>query len=293
MVQPFLLSDDGAILPAVAVAAVLGLAVAVVVLRLQPKGPPEDGVRNAGTAWWWSPFAFSEDRYAIVNKNSIPAAVLDSGQNYAVDVPAGTTELDENAFHNYQRLIRRVHQNTPWADWFGLPAWGLFVGLTEITLPDTLTHIGEQAFNGCSGLTEIAIPAGVTEIGMAAFCGCSGLTEIALPAGLREINFQVSCYPSSAKPHVRTRYPPPDRLFNPYRSQRPLHVPPLARPFGAAVALAARRHASASAGAGIARSLMGMVLRRLVVPGGAFIGGSFGLEQASDGAAGPPAGRSP
>ncbi len=41
--------------------------------------------------------------------------------------------------------------------------------ITNITLPSTLTSIGNSTFNGCSSLTEITIPASVTSIGVSAF----------------------------------------------------------------------------------------------------------------------------
>lgn len=59
--------------------------------------------------------------------------------------------------------------------------------LTEITLPDGVTRIGDEAFYGCTGLSGIIIPDGVTQLGRAAFCGCTGLSEIVLPSGITEI----------------------------------------------------------------------------------------------------------
>ena len=50
--------------------------------------------------------------------------------------------------------------------------------LSSVTLPDTLTNIGNEAFSGCTALTNIIIPASVTDIGSNAFKGCTGLTTI-------------------------------------------------------------------------------------------------------------------
>ena len=60
-------------------------------------------------------------------------------------------------------------------------------GLTSITIPESVTKIGEEAFYGCSGLTSITIPEGVTVIGKCAFSGCSGLTSITIPESVRSI----------------------------------------------------------------------------------------------------------
>ena len=49
--------------------------------------------------------------------------------------------------------------------------------LTSLTLPSSVTEIGDYAFCG-SGLTSLTLPSGVTKIGSSAFSGCSGLTSI-------------------------------------------------------------------------------------------------------------------
>lgn len=53
--------------------------------------------------------------------------------------------------------------------------------LTEYSIPDEVTTIGDYAFNGCKNLTEINIPNSVTSIGMEAFARCSSLSSITIP----------------------------------------------------------------------------------------------------------------
>ena len=55
-------------------------------------------------------------------------------------------------------------------------------GLTSVTIPNSVTSIGEDAFYGCTGLTSITIPNSVTSIGEWAFDGCKGLTSMTVEA---------------------------------------------------------------------------------------------------------------
>ena len=66
---------------------------------------------------------------------------------------------------------------------------GIFNGVeaVSITIPDSVTSIGNTAFYFCSGLTSINIPSGVTSIGNQAFYVCSGLTSINIPSGVTSI----------------------------------------------------------------------------------------------------------
>ncbi len=60
-------------------------------------------------------------------------------------------------------------------------------GLTSVTISQGVTSIGQYAFSGCSGLTGVTIPASVTTIGDYAFQNCSGLTGVTIPASVTSI----------------------------------------------------------------------------------------------------------
>lgn len=49
--------------------------------------------------------------------------------------------------------------------------------IREVILPDTLTYLGQSAFNSCSALTTLRIPAGVTSIGKFAFTNDNALVN--------------------------------------------------------------------------------------------------------------------
>ena len=52
--------------------------------------------------------------------------------------------------------------------------------LTSITIPNSVTSIGNEAFWGCSGLTSVVIGNSVTSIGNSAFRDCTGLTSVVI-----------------------------------------------------------------------------------------------------------------
>ncbi len=60
-------------------------------------------------------------------------------------------------------------------------------GLTSVTIPNSVTSIGDYAFDGCSGLTSVTIPNSVTSIGDVAFYGCSSLTSVTIPNSVTSI----------------------------------------------------------------------------------------------------------
>ena len=69
-----------------------------------------------------------------------------------------------------------------------------FTNITGITIPESVTNIGADAFSGCTGLTKITIPAGVKTIGEYAFYNCISLAEITLSEGVETIGQYAFAY---------------------------------------------------------------------------------------------------
>lgn len=65
--------------------------------------------------------------------------------------------------------------------------WGKNTTLAEVSIGNSVTSIGERAFEGCSGLTSVIIGNSVTSIGFCAFYGCSGLTSVTIPNSVTSI----------------------------------------------------------------------------------------------------------
>ncbi|MDE7436989.1 MAG: leucine-rich repeat domain-containing protein [Muribaculaceae bacterium] len=61
-----------------------------------------------------------------------------------------------------------------------------YKALKSVTLPSTLTTLGDQTFASCNGLTEVVVPEGVITIG-SAFFGCENLKSVTLPSTLETL----------------------------------------------------------------------------------------------------------
>lgn len=60
--------------------------------------------------------------------------------------------------------------------------------LTNITLSEGITSLGDYCFWNCSSLTSITLPEGITSLGRGCFNGCHSLTYIALPEGITSLS---------------------------------------------------------------------------------------------------------
>lgn len=64
----------------------------------------------------------------------------------------------------------------------------------NVSIPNSVTAIGNCAFEYCSELTSITLPESVTTIGEWAFSRCSGLTSIDIPHAVKNIGYQAFSY---------------------------------------------------------------------------------------------------
>ena len=108
-----------------------------------------------------------EDEYS--GSITIPATVTHNGVQYSV------TSIGEGAFAYCSLTDITIPESVTS---IGSEAFCDCRSLTTITIPEGVTSIGYQAFNCCTSLTAITIPASVTSIGNFAFYGCSSLTDV-------------------------------------------------------------------------------------------------------------------
>lgn len=65
-----------------------------------------------------------------------------------------------------------------------------YAQIKQITIPDTVTEIGDNAFNTCEKLASIALPSGLQKISSTMLAGCMSLTSITIPEAVTEIGSQ-------------------------------------------------------------------------------------------------------
>jgi len=71
----------------------------------------------------------------------------------------------------------------------GNSAFYVCTSLTSITIPDSVTVIGYSSFKFCTSLTSITIPDSVTSIVTGVFSGCTSLTSITIPDSVTSIEW--------------------------------------------------------------------------------------------------------
>ncbi len=113
----------------------------------------------------------------------IPSTVTNGGKTYTV-IAIGESVFKGDTFTGSTVPTSVTIPNTVTS--IGNYAFQYCTSLTSITIPNSVTTIGEYAFQKCS-FTSITIPNTVTSIGECAFYNCTGLTSVTIPGSVNGI----------------------------------------------------------------------------------------------------------
>ena len=115
----------------------------------------------------------------------------------SVTIPDSVTSIEGFPFANCHGLTNisvatgnqaYVSISGVWFDKLQTTLIGFPDGLTaSYAIPNSVTNIGEEAFEGCLGLTNVTIPNNVVTIGDNAFRFCYGLTRVTIPDSVTRI----------------------------------------------------------------------------------------------------------
>ena len=72
--------------------------------------------------------------------------------------------------------------------WIGDSAFAGCTGLEQVEISPNLTAIGSKSFYSCNGLTSVVVPDKVTSIASLAFFGCLNLESITIPASVTTLD---------------------------------------------------------------------------------------------------------
>ena len=110
-------------------------------------------------------------------------------------MPATMESIGNRAFYGDSRLfmvymksisISRLQSIGSYA-FYGCATLVQFCSDTSFTFPDSLTSIGEHAFQECRGVKSIVFSENISTMGDYAFASCSALTNVVLPRALTAI----------------------------------------------------------------------------------------------------------
>ena len=102
-----------------------------------------------------------------------------------IELPDTVTAIRSYAFYGSQISSLDIPNSVTTIDY---NAFNGCTNLTSINIPDSVTSISINVFQGCSSLTSITIPDSVTTIGDSAFQYCSGLTSINISGRVTSIS---------------------------------------------------------------------------------------------------------
>lgn len=127
-----------------------------------------------------------ENKTSEVKEKILERGMIGSSDDECITIPEGFTEIGYGCFGQTYKYLKKISiPNTITS--IGELAFYDCSSLEEIVIPDSVQRLGDKAFEHCTSLESITIPNSVTTIGKNAFYRCENLEEIALPDSITTI----------------------------------------------------------------------------------------------------------